>query len=118
MSPIYDEDDILITEAVQSALSTPDMILIKNRTLDGKYHVQSIGSGTSTVEVVAHFTKAEKLVFDEIYRTSGTITVVFDGRWYEGFIDEGPSAERLPNQDEAMFTISFTLVLIDEGEVS
>jgi len=115
MPPIYDENSNVISPAVQQALARPDVIEIKNRTLDGKYHLQTIGTGGTIVEVVAHFTKAEKLLFDAVKRNSGLLTVNFDGSYYIGFVDGEPSYERLPNADEAMFTISFTLLVESEG---
>lgn len=115
--PIYDASDNVLSPAVALALSRPDVIEIKNRTLDGKYHVQSIGTGGTLLEVVAHFTMAEKLVFDNMKREMGLIKVTFDGRYYIGVIDGELSWERLINTWEPMFTCSFSLMVDEEGVV-
>ena len=47
MIGIYDKDDVLITNLVDTALSYPDIIEVKNRTLDGKWHIQTIGAGAT-----------------------------------------------------------------------
>jgi len=115
--PIYDKNDNVLTPAVASALSRPDVIEIKNRTLDGKYHVQSIGEAGTLLDVTAHLTMAEKLVFDGIKRTMDLIKVVFDGRYYLGLIDGELSYERLINTWDPMFTVNFTLMVDEEGVV-
>jgi len=115
--PIYDENDVLITQGVSMALSHPDVIEIKNRTLDGKYHVQTIGTAGTLLDVEASFTHAQKLIFETIKRASGEIKVVFDGRYYIGVIDGQPSLSRIPNVDFPMFGGSFTLMVNEEGVV-
>ena len=114
---IYDVNNTIVTKAVQSALSHPDVLEIKNRTLDGKWHIQTIGSGGTILDVTAHFTMAEKLVFDTIKKNTATIKVVFDGRYYNGIIDGDLSYERIPSADKPMFTSSFTLLVQSEGVV-
>ena len=115
--PIYDVNNTLITKAVGSAISRPDVILIKNRTLDGKYHIQSIGQGATVVDVEAHLTMAQKLTFDAIKKTVGTIKVEFDGRYYIGVVDGDPNYTRLASTSGPMFAISFTLLVQSEGVV-
>lgn len=115
--PIYDSNNTIVTKAVRSALSRPDIIMIKNRTLDGQYHIQSIGSGATVVDVEAHFTMAEKIIFDSLKKTVATIKVIFDGRYYTGVIDGDPSYNRVPSDKDVMFTVSFTLLVQSEGVV-
>jgi len=115
--PIYDKNDNVLTPAVASALSRPDVIEIKNRLLDGSYHVQSIGTAGTLLDVTAHFTMAEKLAFDIIKRNMSSIRVTFDGRYYTGVIDGELSWERLINTWDPMFTASFALMVDEEGVV-
>jgi len=115
--PIYDKNNNVLTPAVGSAVSRPDVIEIKNRLLDGSYHVQAIGDAGTLLDVVAHLTKAEKLVFDNIKRIMDPIRVTFDGRYYVGVIDGELSYERLINTWDPMFTVTFTLLVDEEGVV-
>ena len=115
---IYDVDGNVLTKVVQSALSRPDLIEIKNRTLDGKYHVQSIGSGGTVVDVKAYLTMDEKLVFDNKKRNSNYIVVVFDGWSYSGPIDGELSYERIASfGNKPMFAVSFSLLVEFEEEM-
>jgi len=116
--PIYDKNDNVISNAVQKVLSHPDVVEIKNRTLDGKYHIQTIGTSGTIADVSAYFTPAEKLLFDEIKRRSAPLTVTFDGRYYTGLIDGEPSYDRLPASNAVMFAISFSLLVETEGVIT
>lgn len=112
---IYDKNNSLLTEVVSSATSKPDVIEIVNRSLDGAYHVQTIGTAGTKVDVVAYFTKAQKALFDEIKRTSDSIKVVFDGQYYIGVIEGELSWNRYPNQGDVWFGTEFTLMVESEG---
>jgi len=115
--PIYDSNNTVVTTHVQSALSRPDAIKIKNRTLDGQPHIQTIGTGATLVDVGAYFTMEEKLVLDSIFKLSTVIKVTFDGRYYTGIIDDTPSWSRLSPTNGIVFAATFVLLVIDEGVV-
>lgn len=116
--PIYNDSDVVITNGVESAVSRPDTIEIKNRTLDGLYHIQTIGTGGTLLDVTAHFTMAEKVLFDAIKRESESLKVEFDGFYYVGLIDGAPSYSRIRSAEAPMFTITFVLAVLEEGEVT
>lgn len=115
--PIYDENDTVITNGVQTALSRPDIIEIENRTLDGKRHIQTIGLGGTVLDVIAHFTMSQKLIFDNKKRTTSVIKVIFDSMFYIGIISGEPSYTRIGSTSEPIFTISFLLAVLTEGVV-
>jgi hypothetical protein len=114
---IYDKNNVLITEVVSSATANPDVIEITNRLLDGSYHVQTIGTYGTKVDVVAYFTVAQKLVLDGIKRTSDLIKVVFDGKYYIGLIEGELKWNRYPNDSELWFGTQFILLVESEGVV-
>lgn len=109
--PIYDSNDTMIVKAVFKALSKPDAVEIKNRTLDGNYHIQSVGLGGTIVDVTAYLDPSEKEILDNIKRTSGIIKVVFSGDSFVGVIDGGLSYDRLPASNAIMYSVSFTLLV-------
>jgi len=115
--PIYDKNNELITEVVSSATSSTDVVEVMNRTLDGKYHVQTIGTAGTKVDVIAYFTPEKKIVMDDIKRISDLIKVVFDGNYYIGFISGELSWNRLGNQATPWFGAQFTLLVESEGVV-
>lgn len=112
---IYDQNGNLITELIQTATSRPDVVEIKNRLLDGSYHVQTIGEGGTLLDVEAHFTKEQKDTFDLIKRTMSEMKVIFDGKYYKGLIDGQPTPTRKRFADAVMYGINFTLMVNDEG---
>lgn len=115
--PIYDKNDVLLTEIVSSATAKPDVIEIVNRTLDGSYHIQTIGSNGTKVDVIAYMDHANKLLLDAIKSTGNTIKVVFDGRYYVGLIEGELTWNRLANQDAPMFGTQFNLLVTSQGVI-
>ena len=114
---IYDKNNTLITEIVASAVSKPDVVEIVNRTLDGSYHVQTIGTKGTKLDVTAYFTKSNKLVMDSIKANGDTIKVTYDGAWYTGLIEGELSWERLVNQSDAMFATQIVLLVTSQGVI-
>ena len=114
---IYDKYNTLITPIVSSATSAPDVVEIINRTFDGTYHVQTIGTAGTKVDVITYCTKSQKAVLDNIKRTSDTIKVVFDGYYYIGLIEDSLSWNRLPNQDVPYYGTQFTLLVTSQGVI-
>jgi len=113
---LYDSAGNIITKFVDSAYSTPDVLEVKNRTLDGKYHVQTIGLAGSILTVDAHLTFEQKQIVDNIKRIGGSIKVLFDGIYYTGLIDGPLSYTRLKFEPYPMFKITMT-ILINSEEV-
>jgi hypothetical protein len=112
---MYDKNNVLITDLVEQALSRPDVIEIKNRTLDGQYHIQSIGDGATTLWVKAHLTFEQKAIVDNIKKTMSQLKVIFDGRYYIGLIDGELGYERIKTSDKPMFTTAFMVAVQEEG---
>ncbi len=115
--PILKTDGTVITERVETALSRPEVVKVKKRTLGGKWYVQTIGTGSTVVDVTAHFTKAEKLIFDALEREGSEFKVIFDGRWYTGPIDDEIEYERIRSSTGARFSGEFVLLVNEEGAV-
>lgn len=115
--PIYKQDGTLITNIVQTAISRPDVVKIKNRTLDGKWNIQTIGTGATLLDVGAYFTYEEKTLFDNANRNGALIKVVFDGVSYTGVIDGEVNMFRIPSDKDPMFGANFVLLVLSEGVV-
>lgn len=115
MIGIYDKNDILITNLVDTALSYPDIIEVKNRTLDGKWHIQTIGEGATVLSVSCNLSLDEKNIMDSIHRTKDLFKVIFDGKYYIGTLDGKPEYERLKFADRPMFGTSFSMLVREEG---
>lgn len=116
MIGIYDKNDNLITRLVDNAHSYPDIIEVKNRTLDGQWHIQTIGVGATLLSVKAHLTLNEKNILDVIKRNTDLLKVIFDGKYYVGTIDGKVDYERRKFMEYPMFGTSFTLLVREEGD--
>lgn len=112
--PIYDKNGMVIAKSVFKALAKPDIVEIKNRTLDGLYHIQTIGTGGTSVDVTAYIEPQEKILLDTIKRRSAPIMVVFCDESYVGVIDGGLSYDRLSASNALMFAVTFTLLTSQE----
>ena len=115
MIGIYDKNNNVITNLVDTALSHPDIVEVKNRTLDGQWHIQTIGTGATIVNVQAHLKLSEKNTLDSIKRNTDFIKVIFDGKYYIGLIDGKIDYDRRKFTDYPMFSTSFTLLVTEEG---
>lgn len=116
MIGLYDKNSVLITRLVDSAVATPDVIEVKNRTLDGQWHIQQIGSGATILKVKVSLTLDQKNQVDTIKRNLDLLKVIFDGKYYVGLIDGTIDPERLKFPDGPMFKSSFTILVREEGE--
>ena len=116
MIGLYDKNDVLITRLVDNAVASPDVIEIKNRTLDGQWHIQSIGTAATVLSVKVHLKLAEKGILDTIKRNSDTLKVIFDGKYYIGLIDGKVDYERRKFTEYPMFGASFTVLVREEGD--
>lgn len=117
MIGLYDDDDILITNLVQSAISKPDFEEIKHRTLDGSWHIQTIGTAGTILEVKVNLTLADKEKIDSAKRTTTPLKVIFDGKWYKGIIDGEINYDRRPFAEYPIFPADFVILINEEGVV-
>jgi len=117
MIGIYDSDDILITKAIQSAFTKTDLKEIKNKTLDGQWHIQTVGTAGITLSVTAKLKLEEKDILDAHKKISAPLKVIFDGKWYTGIIDDEIDYSRESYSEHPMFPTEFTLLVNDEGVV-
>jgi hypothetical protein len=116
MIGLYTKNDVLITRLIDTAVSYPDVIEVKNRTLDGQWHIQSIGTSATVLSVKAHLRLQEKDVLDTIKRNSDVLKVIFDGKYYIGLIDGKVDYERRKFTEHPMFGASFTVLVREEGD--
>ena len=115
MIGLYTRSNTLITRLVDNCVASPDVIEVKNRTLDGNYHIQTIGLGTTTLNVTVHLKLNEKKILDAIKSTSDQVKIVFDGMYYVGLIDGKLEYERRKFTEHPMFRTTFTVLVREEG---
>lgn len=114
MIGIYDKNNNLITHLVETALLRLDGIEIKNKTLDGQWHIQTIGTSAMILDVTAHVTLGEKWVIDSIKGSNDQLNIRFDGESYIGIIDEQPTYTRQAFPSGPMFKATFKLLVLSK----
>lgn len=111
---LYTDSGTLITRMLVSVVPTPNVITIRNRTLDGRWHIQSIGDASLTVRVQGNLKPDEKDKLDLVYSNSELLYVIFDDKTYRGFIDEQIEYERVPFSEYPIFATSFNMLVVEE----
>lgn len=114
MIGIYDKNDTLITPLVETALPRLDMIEIKNKTLDGQWHIQTIGTAAQILEVIFAVTLPQRKMLDVIKSINDQIGVRFDGSYYIGLIDAPINYTRHAFPTGPMFKGSLKLLVLSE----
>lgn len=85
---LYDIDDNLITDLVNTAILNPEVIHIKNKLLDGSNHIQTIGTPSKSIDVICYVYEDGKSKLDTKYANGEPIKLVKDNKWYKGLITE------------------------------
>jgi hypothetical protein len=114
---LYDSNNILITHLMTKAMPISESILIKNKTLDGQWHVQTIGSEATSLNVIVNLTLPEKIILDGIKSITGDIKVIFDGFWYIGIISNNIDYDRTKYTSGPMFQATFTMLVSSKGVI-
>lgn len=111
---IYNLDGELVTDLVNTAILNPDIIKVKNRLLDGTYHVQNIGSVTTVIDVICYVDKIGKDKIDNHYTTDTPIKLVKEDRFYKGLISDKGDWKVF---SKSLFEISFKITAYEEGSI-
>lgn len=85
---LYDTDDNLITDLVNTAVLNPQIIKVENMLLDGTYHTQSIGERLDIINVICYVDAAGKELIDNMYIQDIPIKLVKLDKYYIGLIKD------------------------------
>ena len=111
---LCDLEGNVITNIVNDAILNPDIIKIKNRLLDGTYHIQTIGNRIDTIKVDCYVDKINKDKIDSMYVIDEPIKLLQENKYYIGLIDDKPDWETVSKQ---LYLASFKLVISQSGVV-
>ena len=95
----------------------PDSIIIKNLSLNGRPHLQTIGTPIEKVTVVCLSTYAELEHLINAGANCIPIQVDFDGGYYDGIIDERPTSSLFTRGSKAtrLYRASFNMFVEEKG---
>lgn len=114
---LYDINNNILSDIISEALITPDIIKIKNRLLDGTYHIQSIGNAVKNINIICYITETNKKIIEDIYIQNSPLKFTRDGMFYIGIIIESPDIQAFfkGTHDIRLYTAKFILNVQTEG---
>lgn len=112
MASLYDVNNQLITDIVTDLIPKPDTLQIEHRTLDGQYHIQTIGTAAKIVNIICITDIAGKVKIDLAAATGMPLKVIEFDKYYIGLIRNVPDCEHFK---PLRYRISFTLLVQSEG---
>lgn len=115
MLKLKDSSDIIITEEITDYLISEDPLIIKNRLLDGTYHVQTIGSSVKKNNLTIKVNEAGKLKIDEAFAECKPLKFETNDKYYIGTIDSKPSYSYLKRENSPQYSIDFSMNITTEG---
>lgn len=112
MTGIFDSAGLKITQFV-NVVPSIDAVKVENRTLDGKFHVQTIGSHATLLEVVLFAeTEAVRAAIDTVCGTCELVRIIVENASWYGIIRENTLAWE---KKAGTFKTSFTLLVSSQG---
>jgi hypothetical protein len=85
---IEDSQGIEICDVITDLFPSYDTLKVKNRLLDGSYHIQTVGSKILTVSFNCACQHEGMMRLNQIEADSEPITVYYDDDTYTGLIDQ------------------------------
>lgn len=95
-----------------------EQLKVKNKTLGGGYHVQTVGSPLKFIECTVLANETNVNLLNEAEADGTHLTLVVDSNQYEVMIDEAPSWRRLTqrykNSEDTFYTSKLKLYIKEE----
>lgn len=85
---LYDTEDNLITDLVNTAILNPEAIHIKNKLLDGSNHIQTIGEPSTVIDIICYVNEVNKAKIDLMYCNGEPLKLIKKDKWYKGLITQ------------------------------
>lgn len=116
-STLYDLNNNLICGSIETALDHYDTITIKNRLLNGEYHVQTIGSPLKIFDISLNVDEDERKNINYLQAIGTTVMFKRDGYYYKGLISELPTwtPKVLGEYNQRKYTGTISLMVNEEG---
>lgn len=119
MNELVDINNNLITREISNVLPDYEVNKVKNKLLDGTYHVQSIGTPLRIVNVDCNVAEVGKSMITEAYNVDKPIRLNWYGKYYIGLIHESPkwTIYVKGNNNKRNYAAQFTIVVSEEGSI-
>ena len=115
ITSIYNLENELITDIVDSAILNPETIQIKNKLLDGTYHIQTIGIPIIKIDILCYVDRFNKPILDSMYSIGEPIKLILNGKYYIGVIHEKSEWEIFARVKNGLYEAQLEMVVDTEG---
>lgn len=119
MNKLLDVNNELITNLIAEAYPTYDGIKIRNKLLDGSYHIQSIGDPLKKMNIKCNVKEQGKIMIDESYNMDKPIRLEWYDKFYIGLIEEYPEWEIIVKgrDNKRIYIATLIIAVTEEGTV-
>lgn len=119
MSRLLDAQNNLISEDIMRFLPRLEPIRVENRTLDGQYHVQTIGSGARVFDLQVIVTDSGRYTIENAWATGANLRAEVESWYRTGIVKAAPGWDLLRPGPMAtrLYMATFTLAVNSEGVV-
>lgn len=114
---LYDIEDNLISDLINTAILEPEIIKIKNKLLDGTYHIQSIGSALTIIGITCYVKKTNKEKIDDLYINDEPVKLTKEGKYYIGLISDKPVWSVFTKGTYGLYETKFKIAVSEEGSI-
>lgn len=106
----------LISDRIIDFQKVVDVITIKHKTLSGDYYFQTVGRSSLEIVVECDVTDAQKRKLEECYCLGSILSVVIDGRSFDGICMDKPEfTSSIPYINNRLYSASFIVCCDEEG---
>lgn len=119
MSRLLDAQGTVISQRILHLLPRLDVIRVENRTLDGQFHVQTIGAAARLLDLQVVVTDSGRYTIDSAYAIGAILRAEADGWYRSGVVQEAPEWQTLRPGPMVtrLYLATFTLAINAEGAV-
>lgn len=111
MTIIKSINDDIISDRIREVQVSPEITKVKNKLLDGGYHVQSIGEPQYMVDLVCELNLAQKNILEDAYVRDEPLIVEIEGVVYSGLLDKKPDISNyIVNRHTKKYVANITVI--------
>lgn len=114
-------DGNIITEKITDYLSYKEIEKIRNKLIDGTYHIQTIGdSPLKIAQLTCILNPTGKALFEDAYVIDEPMRFEYEGNYYQGLLLDKPKWKGISinlQDNSKLYEVSFDFVVSEEGVI-
>lgn len=119
MIKLKDINNNIITREISNVLPDIDIIKIKNRLIDGTYHLQTIGNPQKMLNIACNVSENGKSLIDNAYIIDKPLILEWYGKYYIGLIFSKPQWNIYVkgNNNKRIYGVELIIAVSGEGAI-